>query len=368
MMKALILGVASVQMDAILQLKQMGCETYAVAMAKDGPGADAADHFSQINILDEARVTQYAVENGVDVIYSTGSDIAMPVACRISEQLGLPHFVSAKASYICNHKNAMRDFLTPSCKGNVPHQVMEREAPVTVGFPAILKPSDAQGQRGIFLIRSQEELEAHFDEAKAYSREGKVIVEKYIDGPEVSVNGYMVDGALRFFVASDRVTWPAYTGLIHKHLVPGRCFDRATEQEMAAITEEACNRVGILNGPVYFQMKIMDGHPYIIEMTPRLDGCHMWRILEMAAGVNLMRLTFRHLLFGDVTELDLWKGTVRPMELVFWCQEPGTYMDRSVLELPEDALCHFYYYETGERIRPVNGKYEKIGYYIRDLN
>ena len=43
--KVLILGVASVQMDAILELKKMGYETYACAMADDGPGADVADHF-----------------------------------------------------------------------------------------------------------------------------------------------------------------------------------------------------------------------------------------------------------------------------------------------------------------------------------
>ena len=45
-----------------------------------------------------------------------------------------------------------------------------------------------------------------------YSREGKVIVEKYIEGPEVSVNGYMVNGVMRFLIVSDRDTWPEYTG------------------------------------------------------------------------------------------------------------------------------------------------------------
>ena len=35
-------------------------------------------------------------------------------------------------------------------------------------------------------------------------REGKVIVEKYIEGPEVSVNGYMVNGVMRFLIVSDR--------------------------------------------------------------------------------------------------------------------------------------------------------------------
>ena len=366
-MKVLILGVASVQMDAVLELKKMGCETYTIAMAKDGPAADAADHFDIINILDETAVIKHIQDNDIDVVYSTGSDLAMPVACRISERLSMPHFVTARVAYICNHKNAMRSTLTADCEGNIPYQVMEEIVPVKIEYPAILKPSDSQGQRGIFLVNSQEEFEAHFEETKKFSREGKVIVEKYIDGPEVSVNGYMVNGVLRFMVASDRETWPEYTGLIHKHIVPGKEFSREAECRMRSILQEACNRIGILNGPVYFQMKVMGDQPYIIEMTPRLDGCHMWNILERATGVNLMQLTFRHLMYNDVSALDEMTEKVKRMELVFWCQKPGTYMDQSKLELPSDALFHFYYYENGDYIRPVNGRFDKIGYYIKNL-
>lgn len=366
-MKVLILGVASVQLDAVLQLKEMGCETFAIAMAKDGPAADAADRFDIINILDEEAVVRHIRANNIDAVYSTGSDLAMPVACGISERLGLPHFVSSKVARICNRKDAMRPALGPDCEGNIPYQVLESPAPATVGFPAILKPSDSQGQRGIFLVRSQEELEAHFDDAKKFSRQGKVIVERYIDGPEVSVNGYMVNGVLRFLTASDRDTWPEYTGLIHRHIVPGKAFSPLAAKRMKAVLQDACNRIGILNGPVYFQMKVADDRPFIIEMTPRLDGCHMWNLLARATGVNLMRLTFGHLLFDDLSELDRAFPAVKPMELVFWCQKPGTTMDRSRLELPGDAVDHFYYYETGDFIRPVNGRFDKIGYYIRNL-
>ena len=366
MKKVLILGVAAVQMDAILQLKKMGCETYAVAMAKDGPGADKADHFAIINVLDEKKLKTYILNNQIDIVYSTGSDLAMPVACRLSETLNLPHFVSSETAYICNHKNLMREKLTQDCKGNIPYQVLNSIEEVTVGFPAILKPSDAQGQRGIYLIQSQAEFEKHFEDAKQFSKEGKVIVEKYIDGPEISVNGYVVDGELKYLIVSDRETWPEYTGLIHKHIVPSQVVNEENRKKMLEIVMDACYRVGIENGPVYFQMKVENNHPYIIEMTPRLDGCHMWNILEKATGVNLMKLVFEHLLYGNISELKKERD-IKPMELVFWCQKPNSYMDRTVFELPDDAIEHFYYYENGDYVRPVNGKFEKVGYYIKNL-
>ena len=161
-MKVLVLGVASVQLDAVVELKKMGCETFTIAMAKDGPAADAADHFDIINILDEEAVVKHILDNNIDVVYSTGSDLAMPVACRISERLGMPHFVTSKAAYICNHKNAMRETLTRDCEGNIPYQVMSEIEKVDIDFPAILKPSDAQGQRGIFLINSLLHFNFHF--------------------------------------------------------------------------------------------------------------------------------------------------------------------------------------------------------------
>ena len=323
MKKVLILGVAAVQMDAIAQLNRMGCETWAAAMAMDGPGARIARHFDQINILDEPKLQAHILRHQIDAVYSTGSDLAMPVACRLSEKLGLPHFVSSETADICNHKDRMRERLTSECSGNIPYQVMDSVQQATVGFPSILKPSDSQGQRGIYLVGSQQQLESRFASARQFSRDGRVIVERYIDGPEISVNGYLVDGRLRFLAASDRVTWPEYTGLIHRHVVPARAVGRA-------------------------------------------EDCHMWNVLQKAAGVNLMKLVFEHLLFGRVDELEKLRA-VRPMELVFWCQKPGSAMERGVFKLPRDAVEHFYYYQNGEYVRPVNGKFDKVGYYIRKL-
>ena len=87
------------------------------------------------------------------------------------------------------------------------------------------------------------------------------------------MNGYMVNGVMRFLIVSDRDTWPEYTGLIHKHIIPSKAVCDTINHKIKRIVEDACNRIGILNGPVYFQMKVLNGHPYIIEMTPRLDGC-----------------------------------------------------------------------------------------------
>ena len=366
--KVLILGVSSVQMDALQMLKKMGYETYACAMAKDGPGANVADHFDIINILDIPAIIEYMRHNNIDAVYSVGSDLAMPVACRISEELSLPHFVSSSAATICNNKEKMRETLGHSCKGNVPFQVIEDENIIPdIPMPFIMKPTDSQGQRGIFLIESLEDYKKNFAKAQKYSRSGKVIVEKYVDGPELSVNVYFVSGDLKFMIASDRETWPQYTGLIHKHIVPSRILKDKTQELLKEVIVDACSRIGIKNGPAYFQVKIEKDMPYIIEMTPRLDGCHMWKLLNYYTGINLLSLTFDHLLSNDTSEIEKSLINSTGYILEFFCQEPNTTMDQDKFVVPEDALEHFFYYESGDNIRPVNGKFEKVGYFIKKI-
>lgn len=365
--KVLILGVASVQMDAILELKKMGYETHACAMAKDGPGADVVDCFKEINILDVEALIKYIQENQISVVYSVGSDLAMPVANLISEKLNMPHFVSEETARICNNKDLMRQTLGNEFKGNVNFQVIRgEEDEIILEFPFIVKPADSQGQRGVVLVNSYEEYIKSYRLAKKYSRSGLVIIEKYVSGPELSVNGYVVDGEIKYLIASDRETWPQFTGLIHKHIVPSIHTDNKIESEIKDVIENACKKLQIKNGPVYAQMKLEGEEPYIIEITPRLDGCHMWNILNNYSGINLLKLTFQHLLNNDISELDkVYDEFNQGYVLEFICQEPNTEARYGDYEKQiKESLSSFNYYKEGDMIRPVNGKYDKIGYFI----
>lgn len=364
--KVLILGVASVQMDAIKELKKMGYEVHAVAMANDGPGAAEADVFKEINILDKEAITAYIKEEGISVVYSVGSDMAIPVASDLSEKLDLPRFVSEKTAKICNNKDLMRETLGNNFEGNIPFQIMkEKDEEIQLPYPFILKPTDSQGQRGVVLVNNKQEFLEHFDHSKSYSRSGVVIIEKYVTGPEISVNGYMVDGKLVFLVPSDRETWTQFTGLIHKHILPTRVLSDEGNEGLLSILESTCSKLEINNGPVYAQMKVENGLPYIIEITPRLDGCHMWNILEKYTGVNLLELSFEHLIEGTTNALDNAKEITDDYVLEFICQEPNTPADYSDFQdKMSNSIESFQYYEQGDNIRPVNGKYEKIGYFI----
>lgn len=365
MKKILILGVAPVQFDAIIELKKQGYEVHAIAQKRDGIGADYADYFSEINFMDTEKTIDYIKENKIDVVYSVGSDLAMPQASKISEALDMPRFVSEETARICNNKTLMRQTLGYDFEGNVKFQVVDNvEQKPILKYPFIVKPADSQGQRGISIVNNDEEYKKAFELAQSYSRSKLVINEEYIKGTEISVNCYMVNGEMKFMESSDRVTWKKYFGLIHKHELPAKVLTKDSEEKLRNILENAANKVGITNGPLYAQIKVENDNPYIIEITPRLDGCHMWNILTKYTGVNLIKLVFNHLLNDDTSELEKYHREDEDYTLEFICQEPNTLARYGDYADKIEKFESFLYYNEGDNIRPVNNQYEKIGYFI----
>ncbi|NHA66689.1 ATP-grasp domain-containing protein [Phycicoccus flavus] len=364
----LVLGAAAVQEDAVHAARALGLNVLVCARAADGPAAAAADEFLATDILDVDALERLMRERSVGLVYSVGSDLAMPVVGELAARLGVPALAPREVAATCNDKGAMRRALagTPAA---LPFQELRAGEPVrrSVPLPCIVKPVDAQGQRGVSLVTDEDRFAAAVEAARAHSRTGGAIAERYVGGTEISVNGYLVDGSLVFVLASDRVVWPQYTGLIHKHVVPATTVSAGgpgTGRAVADLLAAVCARIGITQGPVYAQMKVEDGVPHVVEVTPRLDGCHMWQLIRLATGIDLLDVTLRHLVLDEPPAIGPAPAP-HPVELEFVCQEPGS--AAPVIEpLPGDLVTRSYY-RPGDLVRPVNGRHEKIGYRVREV-
>ncbi|MGE4545760.1 MAG: acetyl-CoA carboxylase biotin carboxylase subunit family protein [Pedobacter sp.] len=366
MKKVLILGVSEVQADAIRILKEMGIETYACSKSDDGPGSKEADNYEILDFTYIDKVIDYIKNNQIDCVYSVGSDIATRIYSEISEKINLPGFVSGETARICNNKNEMRAFLGKDFKGNLNYQVLDNKyEDIYLNFPFIMKPADSQGQRGVQLIHNEVDFKEKFMVSKNYSRSGFVIIEEYISGPELSVNVYMIDGKIALLVPSDRVCWQQFQGgLIHKHIVPSKIINKELEFELLELVERVSKKLNIYNGPMYFQIKLLENKPIIIEVTPRLDGCHMWKVLLHYTGVNIIKLLFEHLLYNNTSEIRNYKKSKDRYMLEFLCAYPNSKVDYGKYKVPENSLCYSTYYKEDQIVRPINNRFEKIGYFI----
>jgi len=369
MKHALILGTLAGQTDAIRLLKEMGWKVSACGRRREGPGPNVADGFHLVDILDVDGVCALVEREGVDIVYSVGSDIAMPTVAAVSERLNLPLFHSLETTETLHRKVLLRTFLNRNdispvqfCRARV-----EADLEAFSAYPAILKPTDSQGQRGITVVGSLDEARAALPRALAESKSGEAILEEFIDGPEVSVHVFVVDGRVAFYLPSDRITRDAPAlGVATGHAIPATCLDDVTGPQVADVVQRFVAALGVRNGPLYFQMMLSpEKGPRIIEVAPRLDGCFMWRQIELHTGFNIMKACFERLAGQRWTPPAAWDEKVSHT-LRFHFQKTGEPFAAAIHRPAEgdDVVYQEFHYREGDPVRATNGRMEKVGFYI----
>ena len=363
--KLLVLGAGNAQIDLIKYCKEIGLEVYGCSYSNTDKGIKYLDNFQQINIIDVEGVENYVRENNIDYIYSVGSDIAVPTICRVAENTEKFHFVSSKTAQICCNKHLMREALGAESPFNIPYMFCNsiEEAKKANFYPLIMKPVDSQGQRGVYCVNNFGELAEHFSESMSFSKSGLIILERYISGQEVSVNAYVKDKKVIFSILSDREAFADLPGgIIKAHHLPSVFEGTETHKKVNELVTEVVDKLEINNGPVYFQIKVQQGQPYLIEVTPRLDGCHMWHLIKEYCGVNLLEITMSHFLGNDVNIDQLEKSEV-PLHTEFFCEPPATIFNKDKFE-NQNGIFKTFYYENGDVVKKMNGYMEKCGYRI----
>ncbi len=368
MKKILVLGTGMPQGDLINACKAHGMEVHACSYKAGYVSEKYADHFELINIVDAAAVEEYAKKICADFVYSAGSDVAMPTAFKVSENIGLPCFCPSDTAVTCNHKPLLREALGNSFEGNLLYQkVFSSDEKITIPFPLMMKPTDSQGQRGVCRVNNIEEFKANFEHSVSFSREQAVILEEFIEGDEISVNTFSKNGELLFFLPSDRIVWEEFPGgIIHRHVLPCKYTAcKETCDRIRDLVERTLNKLNINNGPAYFQIMISkNGIPKIVEVTPRLDGCHMWRLIKYSTGVDLLSMTV-DALCGSYPD-KMIEFDVKPYETEFLCLPAGSVFDKTRFNVAPYEFLEWYY-ECGDVVNRMNGYMEKCGFAIRPL-
>ena len=364
-MNLLILGAGNAQVDAIQYLKKKGHFVHVLSYKDEGSVRKEANRFSIIDIVNKNRVLEYAQQNGVDLVYSIGSDAAIITIAYVSDRLRLPHFVDEKTALIMQNKGFFRSFLTERQISVVDFVICKSIDDLNDWslFPAIIKPVDSQGQRGVMKVSDREELLKYFDHSLRFSASKNAIVEKYIDGKEVSINAYIYQGDCKYTFVTDRNVVKGFPGGIPRsHGFPS-VMPTVMLKEADTLIKQTIKAFNIQNGPVYFQMKYNNEGVFILEATPRLDGCHLWRLIQNSCGVDLLDLTFTHLLCPENLYFIKPSKKQDHMLLEFFLEKPNEIFSMKKINFDDHEYVKFYY-KDGELITPVNGFMEKTGYKI----
>jgi biotin carboxylase len=277
--RLLVLGAGPAQLGLLAAARARGLFVIAVDRDPSAPGFAFADRRAIVSTEDERGIERLARAERVDGLIAPGIDFPVAIAARVAHGLGLPHPIPPVAAVLATNKQRQRERLAEAGVPQPRSRVLDGGEPVEL--PAVVKAPDRQGQRGLTLVRERPELGAAIEAAREASRTGNVLVEDLVDGPEVTVNAFSVDGGFHPLTVTDRLTaQPPAFGVALAHVWPAS----HEPVELARATAEA---LGITDGPTYTQIRIGPHGPQVIELAARLGGGHDAELCEAALGIDL---------------------------------------------------------------------------------
>jgi biotin carboxylase len=372
----LFVGAGRHQRRAILRAKQLGLRVVAVDRNPDAAGLQHADEAEVVDFVDVEGVIEVARRFAVDGALTVSADRAVPVVAAVAEALGLPG-IGTQTAHLMTHKVAMRRKLA---EGGVPQpryaavRARREAAPAaeTVGFPAVLKPADSGGQRGLFMITSFDDLDRHLHAALAESPTGEAILEQFTDGLEL--NGLVIarGGEPYPLLLSDRLRPPGDgfgVGWIHSY--PSQLFGDELE-EARRVALRAVRTLGLQDGIAFPQLIVSDGKAVVVEVAARIPGGQMADLAFHALGVDLVEIALRQALGEEAPDEIVVPRHSRPTAIRFLTAHPGPLpvgkvmnvsgLDR-VVGAPGVVQADVFLQE-GETIRPVRLDGDRRGYVI----
>jgi biotin carboxylase len=263
------------------------------------------------SVVEFARTTPINAVVGVD-------DHTTVVAAVISAALGLPHNpVTAVAA--ARNKHRMRELLHEQglpvprfalfSVDDAPAAIAEK-----IAFPCVVKPISLSASCGVIRANDRDEFVVAFHRVAALLEKlgeetlgegtGKILVEDFVPGREVALEGLLTNGELRvlaLFDKPDALDGPFFEETIY--VTPSR-LPAAVQREVASCAARAAQALGLGEGPVHGELRVSDRGVWVIEIAARSIGGRCSQALRFAAGLSLEELILRQALRMDIPSLD----------------------------------------------------------------
>lgn len=235
-------------------------------------------------------------EHGIDAVVAV-DDGGTLAAAHAGERLGFPH--SAPDSVAATRDKAeMRRRLA---KSEVT-QPRFGSSGAEVGYPCVVKPTGLSGSRGVIRADTAEQESAARIRIATFW-DGPLLVEQYVPGVEIALEGLLTNGRLEvlaIFDKPDPLVGPYFEETMY--VTPSRLVPRdlGAAERAASL---ACVALGLTEGPVHAEVRVKDAQAWVIEVASRSVGGLCARALRFGAGISLEEVVLRHALNLPMTDL-----------------------------------------------------------------
>jgi len=360
----LVLGAGYWQIPLIKTVQRLGYRALAIDRNPDAEGGKVADRFEAVDITDAESAVELGKSTGITGAVSDQTDLSVPALARICEALDLPG-PSPETAHNTTNKARMRLLAGEAGLENPSYRVCASideavsaidedhpDAPGGVGIPCVVKPTDSQASRGVQLIEHRKDIRPAAEEALGFSREGRILVEEYLVGREVTVEGCRYAGETHLLgISTKRHTPPPHILAMNLDFPAQLPPDRI--EEIHGVYERLVDALGIEAGSIHGELIVTDDGIYLIEMANRGGGSGTSsHCIPAISGVDLLEANVRYAV-GDERRVVRTKD--RAGVLRFFLFPPGRVNNIEGVEKASnlDGVVNFVMYiKPGDKLVP----------------
>lgn len=287
-----------------------------VVASENPPPFDMGDRYLHIDCSDPQSAADSITTMGDDVAFDgvvAADDAGVMVASLAGTTLGLaantPDAARAtRDKLLLRNRLETAEVPQPRFVALEPNQTSAVEIAQAVGFPLVVKPLSRSASQGVIRVDHPQDLPATIDRVRRiigdHSQTQRLLLETYLPGEEVAVEGLVRNGeltVLAIFDKPDTGKGPSFPETIL--VTPSRLSDKS-QQECIRVAEAALRGLGLTHGPVHIELKIHDGRASVLEVAARSIGGLCSRSLNFGLmGTTLESLILRNAVGMDKPEL-----------------------------------------------------------------
>jgi len=289
--RLLVLGAGPAQLGVLAAARRRGLTVIAADRDPSAPGFRYADRRAIVSIEDEPAIDRLAKAERVDGIVAPGSDHAVATAARIADRLALPHPLTPGAAVLAVSRHRQRELLAGIGVAQ-PRSIICRTmgevtaAAATLGYPVVVEAPNRAGERAVALAVNRDALVAAASTALPESRGEYCLVEAFVPGRRITVNGFSLDGRFVPLTVTDteHAPPPAF-GVPLAHLWPAK-LDPLEVGAAVETAAAAARAIGIERGPTTTQIILGDEGVLLAKLSARVGGGHDAELCRVALGVD----------------------------------------------------------------------------------
>lgn len=263
---------------------------------------------------DEAAnsIARLAARKPLDAVVAV-DDEGVLVAALAGQRLGLAHNPPDAAAR-SRDKAAMRRALEAAGVPQPEFRMAGPDAEVAglaaeVGLPCVVKPVSLSGSRGVIRADDREAAVVAAKRVRAIladageDPDAPLLVERYIPGDEVAVEGLLRGGTLEplaVFDKPDPLEGPYFEETIY--VTPSR-LPPETLDAIVRMTADAAAALELVEGPIHAELRTDGGRAWVLELAARSIGGLCSRSLRFGVGVTLEEVILRHALGLPIDDL-----------------------------------------------------------------